>query len=58
MGSSILHVHPVNDLVEHELDDTCACIPEYRLVERADGSDSWLIVHHSLDGREQREPAP
>jgi hypothetical protein len=52
-----LHVHPVDDLAEHELTDDCWCGPEQRLVPRADGSDGWLVIHHSLDGREQHEQA-
>jgi len=51
-----LHVHPAGDLIEHVLEgDGCPCGPQARLVKKADGSDGWLIVHHSLDGREQRE---
>lgn len=56
------HVYPLRDLVDHatELgDDTdCVCGPEIRPVVRADGSFAWLIVHHSLDGREHREHPP
>jgi hypothetical protein len=50
------HVHPVGDLVEHELEgEDCICGPEVIPVECDDGSMGWVISHHSLDGREQRE---
>ena len=56
---STLHVHPMNDVIEHDTsaDDACVCGPEPRPVKREDGSVGWLIVHHSLDGREQAETA-
>jgi hypothetical protein len=51
-----VHVHPVNDLVAHDLvGDSCVCVPRSVPVTRSDGSIGWVIVHHSLDGREQRE---
>lgn len=51
------HVFPTRDLVEHDTTgDDCACGPETQPVTRDDGSIGWLIVHHSLDGREA--PAP
>lgn len=56
-----LHVAPVGDLIEHDTSTTepdCACGPETRPVEREDGSFGWLIVHHSLDGREKSEVLP
>ena len=37
-------------------DAACACGPTVELVPSGRG-DGWLIVHHSLDGREQREAA-
>lgn len=46
---STLHVHPVNDLVEHDTgSDDCVCGPETRPVEQEDGSVGWLIVHRPL----------
>lgn len=56
MSADDLHVHPVNDLIKHELADECPCGPQSRPVERDDGSIGWLMVHNSLDGREQDEP--
>ena len=54
---STVHVVPVNDLVEHETDgDDCVCGPDIEAVRRDDGSVGWLVSHHSLDGRELREP--
>lgn len=46
------HVTPVDDLIEHDARSDCACGPTPERVERADGSDGWLYIHHSLDGRE------
>lgn len=47
-----VHVYPVGDLVEHELDgDGCVCGPADVPVERDDGSMAWMVVHHALDGR-------
>jgi hypothetical protein len=52
-----VHVFPINDLVEHQVDDGggCTCGPRVEPVERDDGSYGWLVVHHSLDGRERFE---
>lgn len=48
-----VHVYPVNDLIEHLTDgDDCPCAPETEAVMLEDGSNGWLISHHSLDGRE------
>ena len=52
-----VHVHPLADLIEHGLTDNCPCGPEQRPVKREDGSVGWLVVHHSLDGREKQEDA-
>lgn len=49
------HVVPVNDLVEHEVSEDCVCVPTAEPVQREDGSMGWLLVHHSLDGRELNE---
>jgi hypothetical protein len=46
------HVVPVNDLVDHEVED-CICGPRTECVERPDGSIGFVVVHHSLDGRER-----
>jgi hypothetical protein len=54
---STWHVVPVDDLVEHDTDgDGCLCGPRTEPVERDDGSYGWVLVHHSLDGRELHEP--
>jgi len=44
-----LHVRPLGDLIEHP-DDACVCGPR---VEEINGN--FLLVHHSLDGREADE---
>lgn len=53
--SDALHVHPVGDLIEHELADDCPCGPEQRPVEQEAGGMGWFVVHHALDGREMFE---
>lgn len=55
MPSTVGHVIPIGDLIEHDVSTTepdCICGPEVRPVQRDDGSYAWLLVHHSLDGRE------
>lgn len=49
-----VHVKPLHDLVEHA-DDEYVCGPTTEPVARGDGSMGWLVLHHSLDGRELRE---
>lgn len=56
--SDVYHVFPIGDLIEHDADsDDCACGPSSRPEKREDGSVAWIMVHHSLDGREKRETA-
>lgn len=51
-----VHVLPVGDLIEHgDVGDDCPCGPTIEPVEAPDGFIGWLVTHHSLDGREQRE---
>lgn len=50
-----IHVEPVGDLIDHEDSDECPCGPDIECVPNPDGSDGWLITHHSLDGRERFE---
>lgn len=50
-----LHVVPLNDFIEHGIADTCPCGPTDQPVRRDDGSVQWLVIHHSLDGREHSE---
>jgi hypothetical protein len=52
------HVTPIHDLVDHDTSTTepdCVCGPEVRPATQEDGSVGWLLVHHSLDGREQAD---
>lgn len=54
MGQTF-HVYPVNDLIEHDTDsEDCVCGPTHELVPSDDGN-GWIILHHSLDGREAKE---
>lgn len=58
MGQTV-HVYPVRDLIDHETDgDNCACGVTTEPVPCDDGNYGWVIVHHSLDGRERYEPGP
>ncbi|MGG7510891.1 hypothetical protein [Plantibacter sp. YIM 135249] len=51
--SDAVHVIPTNDLLAHDdIGDDCLCGPRTEPVQRDDGSYGWVIVHHSLDGRE------
>lgn len=56
---STVHVIPRSDLVGHIISDGlgegCACGPTAEPVKQDDGSVCWLMVHHSLDGRELSE---
>lgn len=51
---AVVHVLPINDLIEHEDEgDGCPCGPTVEAAfNEEDGSNGWLIVHNSLDGRE------
>lgn len=52
----MLHVVPNNDYIKHNLETNhCVCGQRIERVVEDDGSVGWLIVHHSLDGREFRE---
>lgn len=42
-----LHVIPVDDDREHEVDPACWCRPQE--------TEPWLWVHNSMDGREAYE---
>ena len=51
-----VHTYPLDDVIEHATTgDDCLCGPDCEAVFDADGVCSWLIVHHSLDGRERFE---
>jgi hypothetical protein len=45
---------PMGDVFAHEDDETCPCGPELLRVEHP-GGDRWILAHHALDGREERE---
>ena len=53
---STVHVSPVADLVEHDTssdDPTCVCGPNRAAVVDVGGRLlGFVLVHHSLDGRE------
>ncbi|MER7507071.1 hypothetical protein ABTX82_01780 [Streptomyces lavendulae] len=53
--TATLHVLPIGDLVEHTSEDDCLCDPTAQPIESETGSIGWLMIHHSLDGRETRE---
>ncbi|HEY9413581.1 MAG TPA: hypothetical protein VIQ30_02375 [Pseudonocardia sp.] len=45
-----------DDLIGHERSEACPCGPDVQLVRHEGEPDVWLVVHHSLDGRERSEP--
>ena len=54
------HVHPLSDLIEHDIDSDgdCVCGPVVEPVPTDDaGGLGWMFVHSSLDGREEAERA-
>ena len=53
--ADVVHVLPVDDLIEHEVDEDCVCGPTVKPIFREDGSNGWVVNHHSLDRREVRE---
>lgn len=56
--TTTLHVTSTADLVDHDISTTeadCVRGPEVKPVTQDDGSIGWLLVHHSLDGREQAD---
>jgi hypothetical protein len=52
-----VHVVPLEDSIPHtETDDgDCICGTTTEPTKRDDGSIGWVIIHHSLDGRERYE---
>lgn len=57
-NSDVVHVLPLNDLIEHDESEDCVCGPECEMVIAEDGSIAgWLYSHASLDGRELYENA-
>lgn len=51
-----VHVLPLRDQVRHDPTGTdCVCGPTVEAVMRDDGSNGWLVTHHSIDGRETNE---
>jgi hypothetical protein len=50
-----VHVVPVGDLVDHDVNDGCMCGPTVEPIKRDDGSYGWVVTHHSLDNREAAE---
>jgi len=53
--TTVLHVVPIGDLVEHVSDDDCLCGPTAKSIKGDDGSVQWIMVHHGLDDRERTE---
>lgn len=49
-----VHVLPIEDLIAHLVED-CACGPTTEPVEGDGGIINWVVIHHSLDGREKEE---
>jgi hypothetical protein len=48
----MIHVFPVNDLKEHDIESTqCTCIPQIIIEPDCD----MIVIHNSFDGRENNE---
>lgn len=53
-----VHVAPAGDLIEHRIDDDSDCVCGPRVEPTTtdnDGRIDWVVIHHSLDGREHKE---
>jgi hypothetical protein len=51
-----VHVSPIDDLIDHDTTgDDCICGPTTEPVPAPEGRIGWVVVHHSLDGREASE---
>jgi hypothetical protein len=55
LEQGLVHVRPLDDLIEHPQTDECPCGPACEAVPADDGSYGWMYTHHSLDGREASE---
>lgn len=58
MVHEVLHIVPRDDLIEHHSRDNvpCPCGPRLKSVTGKDGESlGWVVIHHSLDGRERDE---
>ena len=55
MGDNAIHVTPRDDLVLHEPNEECVCVPECCPNELPDGSIVYVYVHHALDRRDDFE---
>jgi hypothetical protein len=54
---SIVHVLPRNDLIEHDEQGVdCPCGVDVEDLISGYGLVGRVVTHHSLDGRELREP--
>lgn len=53
--AAAVHIRPRADTIWHPLDDGCVCGPVVQPCRRRPGGDAWLVIHHSLDGREADE---
>lgn len=49
---NVVHVSPINDLLDHDTVGDCACLPVCKPVERDDGSIGYVVVHNAWDGRQ------
>lgn len=48
----IVHVVPINDILDHDLATACDCCPD---VEVCEVTGHLLATHHSYDRREEEE---
>lgn len=50
-GGNSWHIIPADDLIQHDMDENCPCMPDTVLEP-----EGPLYRHHSLDGREVNVP--
>lgn len=48
---NVVHVLPVDDLIEHVMDQGCVCGPSTETVVSDNGEIGWVIAHPALDAR-------
>lgn len=54
--TTIIHIHPIDDLVLHDLSEDCICGTDQELMTDENFTKMCVIVsHNSLDGRETYE---
>lgn len=48
-----VHVVPVDDILEHDSNDSCPCLPQLEVVTADENPVGWIYVHAAWDGRKR-----